>query len=446
MRNSFIVAWFTIKDTVRKKSFIISNVIILSLILFIFSIIKLLFGSYSLAPQENTTQNEIVAESTNSLVTNTIEESETKEDEEESEPLNVLLIDSNNILGQDALTVKDKKIKFILSKNISNEDIYQYIKEGTIYSAVRLYEDSGRLKFDYIVTEIDSDSTGAAEYVSNLINTCYLDKVLTEYNISEDIITKLQNNSTYTIVYPKGESDFQSSYAIGMFVSFVLFFAIYLYGHSISASIASEKNSRVMETLVTSASPTHIILGKTIGMGILGLLQMLCIAIVTSLAYKTFIPPGIDIISIYLPNIRLDAFSIFIIVLYFILGYTIYAFLNAVTGATVSKAEDIQSANLPLSFITMVSFYLSFFTFDASESKLSQIASIFPLSSPFSMPSKVLAGFSNTSDIIASVITIIFTTVVLAFISIRLYSIAILHYGNRLKFKDLIKMLFKIRY
>jgi len=441
MRNSFIVAWFTIKDTVRKKSFIISNVVILSLILFIFGIIKLLFGNYSLAPKENTVQNEIVAESSNSVVENGTETTE----EEESEPLNVLLIDSNNILGQNVLNMKDKKIKFILSKDISNEKIYKLIDEGSIHSAVRLYEDKEKLKFDYIVTDINSNSTGAAEYVSDLINTCYLDKVLTEYNIDEEIIVKLQNESAYTMVYPKGESDFQSSYVIGMFVSFVLFFAIYLYGHSISASIASEKNSRVMETLVTSSSPTHIIIGKTLGMGILGLLQMLCIAIVTSLAYKTFIPPGIDIVSIYLPNIRLDAFSMFIIVLYFILGYTIYAFLNAVTGATVSKSEDIQNANLPLSFITMISFYLSFFTFDAYDSKLSQIASIFPLSSPFSMPSKVLAGFSNTSDIIASVITILFTTVVLAFISIRLYSIAILHYGNRLKFKDLIKMLFKVK-
>ncbi len=441
MRNSFIVAWFTIKDTVRKKSFLISNVVILSLILFIFGMIKLLFGNYSLAPQENTIENEVVAESSNTLVENKVEETE----DEESEPLTVLLIDSNNILAQNALNIKDEKIKFIISKDISNEVIYEQIEKGNIYSAVRLYENDDSLSFDYIVTEINSDSSGAAEHISDLLNKCYIDKVLNDYNLDDTVISKLQNEPSYVLISPEREANFESSYVIGMFVSFVLFFAIYLYGHSISASIASEKNSRVMETLVTSASPTHIILGKTLGMGILGLLQMLCIAIVTSLAYKTFIPPGIDIISIYLPDIRLDAFSIFIIVLYFILGYTIYAFLNAVTGATVSKSEDIQSANLPLSFITMISFYLSFFTFDASESKLSQIASIFPLSSPFSMPSKVLAGFSNTSDIVASVVTIILTTVVLAFISIRLYSIAILHYGNRLKFKNLIKMLFKLK-
>jgi len=199
MRNSFIVAWFTIKDTVRKKSFLISNVVILSLILFIFGMIKLLFGNYSLAPQENTVENEIVSESTNTIVENEIEESE----DEESEPLTVLLIDSNNILAQNAVNIKDEKIKFILAKDISNEVIYEQIENGNIYSAVRLYENADSLSFDYIVTEINSDSSGAAEHISDLLNKCYIDKVLTEYNLDDNIISKLQNEPSYVLISPK---------------------------------------------------------------------------------------------------------------------------------------------------------------------------------------------------------------------------------------------------
>jgi len=299
--------------------------------------------------------------------------------------------------------------------------------------------------FDYMVYEIDTDTDTAVQYVEDLLNKSYVNNLLSQYNISTDVIEKVNQEFEYNVVSPEGITDFETSYLIGMVVSFILFFAIYLYGHSISASIASEKNSRVMETLVTSSSPTHIIIGKTLGMGILGLLQFLCIALVTVISYKTFIPPGLDIINLYFSDIRLDMFSLFILILYFALGYIIYAFLNAVTGATVSKAEDIQSANLPLSFITMFSFYLSFFTFNIPDSKLSKIASIFPLSSPFSMPSKVLAGYANTYDVAASIFVLVVTTIVLAFLSIKMYSIAILHYGNRLTFKDLIKMLFKIK-
>jgi len=61
------------------------------------------------------------------------------------------------------------------------------------------------------------------------------------------------------------------------------------------------------------------------------------------------------------------------------------------------------------------------------------------------MPSKVLAGYANTYDVAASIFVLVVTTIVLAFLSIKMYSIAILHYGNRLTFKDLIKMLFKIK-
>lgn len=438
MRNSFIVAWFTIKETVRKKSFIISNVVILLLILLIFSLINMLFGNYSLKSNSNTSSNTVYA-SEASKTTNTSESTST------TTPLNILLIDTENLLGNKPFTLHDEKVSFVFSKDISNDDIYKKINQNEIYSAVRVYSSTETFGFDYIVINSSSENSEAVDYVSDLLNNCYLVNLLSKYNIDNSVISKIQSEPEYNIISPNGVSDIKSSYIVGMFVSFVLFFAIYLYGHSISASVASEKNTRVMETLVTSASPTQIVLGKTLGMGLLGLIQMLCIAIVTSLAYKTFIPPGIDIVSIYLPDVRFDAFSIFIIIIYFILGYTIYAFLNAVTGATVSKAEDIQSANLPLSFITMFSFYLSFFTFNSTNSKLSKIAAIFPFSSPFSMPSKVLAGFSNGYDIFASVIVLVLTTVILAFISIRLYSIAILHYGNRLKFKDLIKKIFTFK-
>lgn len=435
MRNTFIVAWFTIKEAVRKKSFVISNIIILSLILIIFSLINMLFGNYSLSQTNanNTIASEnIISDTTSEVKTNTT-------------PLDILVIDSENLLGNIPFILKDEKVHFILSKDIDNTTIYQKINNNEIYSAVKVYSKKNSFGFDYIVANKSSEISTTADYISNLLNTCYLENLLSKYNVENEIISKLQSTPEYNIISPNGITDVKSSYIVGMFVSFVLFFAIYLYGHSISASVASEKNTRVMETLVTSSSPTQIVLGKTIGMGILGLVQMLCIAIVTSLAYKTFIPPGIDIIKIYLPDLKLDTFSIFILLLYFILGYTIYAFLNAVTGATVSKSEDIQSANLPLSFITMISFYLSFFTFSDTNSKLSQIASIFPLSSPFSMPSKVLAGFSNEYDIFASIIVLITTTIILTFISVRLYSIAILHYGNRLKFKDLIKAFFKFK-
>ena len=93
----------------------------------------------------------------------------------------------------------------------------------------------------------------------------------------------------------------------------------------------------------------------------------------------------------------------------------------------------------------MISFYLSIFTIDSSSDKLNNFVQMFPLSSPFSMPAKVVAGFVSTNDIIASILVLVLTTILLAFIAIRIYSVAILHYGNKLKIKDLFNIFLKFK-
>ena len=225
-----------------------------------------------------------------------------------------------------------------------------------------------------------------------------------------------------------------------MISSFILFFAIYFYGYSVSTSVSSEKTSRVMETLVTSTTPTKIVVGKTIAMGIVGLVQLIGLILVAVISYKIFIPSDFDLISKFVGELNLNVPAILICFVYFILGYTVYAFLSAVTGATVSKAEDVQAASTPISLIAVISFYLAYFTSTMPNSTASKFASVFPFSSAFSMPGRILAGATSGTEIVISIIVLIITAVLLAIISIKVYSSAILHYGDRLKLKDLFKI------
>lgn len=232
---------------------------------------------------------------------------------------------------------------------------------------------------------------------------------------------------------------------ISMSVSFLLFFGIYLYGHSIATSIATEKTSRVIETLVTSARPYQIILGKTFGMGLLGILQLAFLCSVTVFSYKFFIPDNLDFISTIMESVSLNYSSLLVLFIYFILGYLLYAFANTVIGATVSKSEDIQIANMPLSILSLASFYLSFFTMQTPESSLSILASYFPFSSAFSMPAKYLTNFAESSEVIVSLLFLLVGVIILAFIAIRIYSATILNYGNRIKIKDLFNVFMRIK-
>ena len=86
-------------------------------------------------------------------------------------------------------------------------------------------------------------------------------------------------------------------------------------------------------------------------------------------------------------------------ILYFILGYLAYALLYALTGSTVSKPEDIQSANTPVAILAVIGFYLSYFTMMNPTSELNVFASMFPISSPFCMPFRIMMGLASTKYI-----------------------------------------------
>ena len=81
-----------------------------------------------------------------------------------------------------------------------------------------------------------------------------------------------------------------NNFVIAMVASFILFFAVYFYGYSVSSSVSNEKTSRVMETLVTSTNPSSIVIGKTLGMGIVGLLQLVGLLLVALFSFKICIP------------------------------------------------------------------------------------------------------------------------------------------------------------
>ena len=130
-----------------------------------------------------------------------------------------------------------------------------------------------------------------------------------------------------------------------------------------------------------------------------------------------------------------------IIVLYFILGYALFALIFALTGSLVQKPEDIQSANSPVSMLSVFAFYLAYFSMMNPKSSVSVFASLFPFSSPFSMPSRYMFGIANVWDVVISIGLLIVMCVIIGFISVKVYSNAILNYGSKFSLKDIGKYL-----
>ena len=223
-----------------------------------------------------------------------------------------------------------------------------------------------------------------------------------------------------------------------MMLSIVLFYAVYFNAFQVSSSITTEKTSKIIETLVTSTSPKNIVVGKTLGIGIVGLLQIVLLVCTAVFSAKTFMDEAMINSILDLSTIT---WSLAIITLvYFLLGYLAYAVLYALTGSTVSKPEDVQSANGPVSIIGVACFYLAYFTMMDPASELNAFAAMFPFSSPFCMPLRIMMGFASVSDILISLGILIVTIFIVAKVAIRIYSNAILNYGTKLSIKDIISL------
>lgn len=401
MKDLFIVTKFTMKDMLQRKSFIITTIIFLIMIVVGFNIPNFM-----------------------------------KMLNKDSDVNKIEIIDSGNVFEGTLESLKDLDTGYEIQ--ILNED-YEKIKEKIeneeIDSAIIVEKQDENIKIKYIVKSATMMS-GVPENIISTLNTLYTNIQINKLGLTEEQLKSITPNFEFALEQTDEEAS-GSVYAM-MLLSLVLFYAIYFCAYQVSSSITTEKTSKIIETLVTSTSPKTIVLGKTLGIGIVGLLQMILLVGTALISAKTFLEPGIldSIIDVS----KITPYLGIITIIYFIFGYFEYALLYALTGSTVSKPEDIQSANGPVAILAVIGFYLSYFTMMNPASELNVFASMFPISSPFCMPFRIMMGLAKPTDVIISIVILLITGIIIAKIAIKIYSNAILNYGTKMSFNDIVKM------
>ena len=401
MKDLFIVTKFTMKDMLQRKSFIITTIIFLIMIVVGFNIPNFM-----------------------------------KMLNKDSDVNKIEIIDSGNVFEGTLESLKDLDTGYEIQ--ILNED-YEKIKEKIeneeIDSAIIVEKQDENIKIKYIVKSATMMS-GVPENIISTLNTLYTNIQINKLGLTEEQLKSITPNFEFALEQTDEEAS-GNVYAM-MLLSLVLFYAIYFCAYQVSSSITTEKTSKIIETLVTSTSPKTIVLGKTLGLGIVGLLQMILLVGTALISAKTFLEPGIldSIIDVS----KITPYLGIITIIYFIFGYFEYALLYALTGSTVSKPEDIQSANGPVAILAVIGFYLSYFTMMNPASELNVFASMFPISSPFCMPFRIMMGLAKPTDVIISIVILLITGIIIAKIAIKIYSNAILNYGTKMSFNDIVKM------
>ena len=404
MKNLKTVTAFTISEMVRRKSFIISTLVILIIIALAFNIPNIM-----------------------------------KKLGNDGSGEKVLIIDPENLFEGMASNLNEAGLCYefqTTTEELNLEEIKEKIKND-VDACIKFSKQENTVKMEYIV---ESAAVNYGEVPQTLVATftnLYSNLQVKKLNLSPEELSSLEPEFDVTLT-ETDENAAKGNIFIMMMISIVLFYAVFFCAGQVSTAITTEKTSKIIETLVTSTDSKTIVLGKTLGIGIVGLIQVILMMIVAIISAKFCMDPEI-LSSIF--DISTITPTLFIITLiYFCLGYGLYSLFFALTGATVSKPEDVQSANGPVSFVAVIGFYLAYFSMMNPSSSVNKIAGIVPISSPFCMPLRVMMGTATTGEVITSVLVLIATTALVAMLAIKVYSSTILNTGARLSLKDAIKM------
>jgi ABC-2 type transport system permease protein len=226
----------------------------------------------------------------------------------------------------------------------------------------------------------------------------------------------------------------------GFGVAFLLYMSIILYGQNILRGVLEEKTTRVAEVVVSSVSPDILLAGKVMGVGAVGLTQML-----VWVASGVFLwEQRVRILGMMgvenMPQVSfptIDPLVLVALVLFFILGYTFYASLFAAVGAMVGSQEEAQQASQPVLMLLIFSIIFVQPVMTNPTSQLANVLSFLPFSAPIIMPMRMTATPVPPLEIIGSLIGVALACVASIWLSARIYRVGLLMYGKRPSLREL---------
>lgn len=244
---------------------------------------------------------------------------------------------------------------------------------------------------------------------------------------------------------PQSPGDYAASAIVGQLLVVFLLLAIVLYGQWVATSAAEEKSSRVMEIVISAATPFQLLGGKVLGVGGLGLIQLLAAAVPALLAFAlqgvvAEMVLGTPASSLQLPQ-ALTPEVIGAFVIFFVLGYLLYSTLYAAAGSMVSRMEDVNNVVAPMSLVGtlgyLVGVYATMGLIPAGAAWVTFL-SYFPFTSPFVMLSRVIAGEAGPAEVALSAAILAVSVVVCLWAAGRVYAAGVLMYGQAPTFRRLL--------
>jgi ABC-2 type transport system permease protein len=255
------------------------------------------------------------------------------------------------------------------------------------------------------------------------------DRRLAQAGLKKDDIEKYTKSVDLKTFNPEGEEEKGiPRFAIGMVMLFFIYMTTLFYGIFVMRGVIEEKQSRIVEVVISSIRPFDLMMGKLIGIGLVGLTQyliwVLCAVALSVFGVSMFASQGVTV-----PHIPITWLIYFVI--FFILGYFLFATLYAMVGAMVSSEEDAQQAQTPVTLIIVLPMLMFGMVMANPDSTISTVLSMIPFFAPTLMIMRVAMVNPPLYQVVGSMIGMVITIIIAVWFVAKIYRVGILMYGKR---------------
>ena len=321
------------------------------------------------------------------------------------------------------------------------EDIKKQIVSGDVDCAFVL---SSATAYTYYVNNLSIYDSNM-EIANAVLQEVYRMNAMIENGLTPEQAAEIMSVSIEGSTTALGKDQMQNFFYTYIMV-FALYMVILLYGQMVASNVASEKSSRAMELLVTSAKPTNMMFGKVIASCVAGLLQLVAI-FGSALVLYNINKPVLSAIPIMQTIFNIPVSLFFYMLIFFILGFLIYAFLYGAIGSTVSKLEDVNTSVMPVTFLFIIAFFVVVFSMTSGviDNIAMRVCSFIPFTSPMAMFTRIALSTVAWYEIVISIGILIGAVVGIGILAAKIYRVGVLLYGTRPKLRNVIKTVFKKR-
>lgn len=295
--------------------------------------------------------------------------------------------------------------------------------------------------------------------ISRKVNKAVESMKLSLYNISDldRILAEVRSDVQITTLTLTEEGEKEESAEIYMALSYVMSLLIYMFifmfGNMVMRGVIEEKSGRIVEVIVSSVKSVELMIGKILGIALVALTQFFIWVVLTLVLISVagFLMGG-DLVGTMesaevagmgsilkgISEVRFG-YVISCFIIYFVLGYLLYAGMFAAVGAAVDNEADTGQLSIPITVPLILGLFLMIPTFQNPTGQLAFWSSIIPFTSPMVMMARIPFGVVPFWELALSIILLLATALLMAVISAKIYKVGILTYGKKASFKDLWK-------